>query len=121
MCAPPLTARDLCGLGGFFPFARLCRLEHSMHNSFGRHRMLKRRFGRFLFVQRIQKICDLMNKPMFEANRQAWYPPVGHVRMISVRDMDRSPAAKGTFIPVIEPLQPMQIMEIPGERAVFAV
>src|SRR5271166_7007916 len=62
-----------------------------------------------------------MNERVLKSDSQARHPPVGHVRMIPVRDMDRSPAAEQSFIPVIEPLQSMQVMEIPGERSMFPV
>src|ERR1700758_3930833 len=41
--------------------------------------------------------------------------------MVPVSDMNRSPAAKQSFILMIEPLQPIQIMEVPGERSMFSV
>ena len=58
---------------------------------------------------------------MLKSDSQTRYPPVGHIGMIPIRDMNRSPTAEQSFVLVIEPLQPMQIMKIPGERSMFPV
>src|SRR5258707_8925758 len=62
-----------------------------------------------------------MNKRMLIPNCQSWHPPVGHIRMIAIGDMNGSPAAQRSFILVIEPLQPVQIMQIPSEGALLTI
>src|SRR5262245_57787659 len=81
----------------------------------------KGRAGRFAFGHAIQEISDLMNKAMFIPNLEAGNPPFGHVRVFAITDMDGSPAANATFVPVFEILEPMQIVKIPENGGVLAV
>ena len=64
-----------------------------------------------------------MHKRVLVADLQPGDPPFVHVGMLAtmVGHMDRPPAAKFPLITVVEILQPMQIVQIPGDRSVFAV
>ncbi len=58
---------------------------------------------------------------MFVADGETRDPPIGHVRMIAVSNMYRSPATDNAFVLVIKPLETMQIMKIPSQRAMFTI
>src|SRR6516162_8565174 len=113
---PPTTT-----LRSLFPPAGLGRTEHGVNHSLCLQGILEGRLGRLVSIKRIQKVCDLVDEGVFEPDGQARHPPMGHVRMLSVRNMDRSPAAERAFVLVVEPLQPVQIVQIPGERSMFAI
>ena len=80
--------------------------------------------GWFAGSDAFEEVRDLMDERMLVANLQAGNPPFVHVGMIGavVRDMDRFPAAQlAIAFLVIVNLQPMQIVQIPEKRRVFAI
>src|SRR5580704_1167385 len=58
---------------------------------------------------------------MLVSDLQTGNPPMSHVRMVPVRDVQVSPAADLAFIAVVEILQPVKIVQIPHYGGVFAV
>src|ERR1051325_1738282 len=62
-----------------------------------------------------------MNEGMLVADLQAGNPPVLHVRMVAVGDMDALPSAEPAFVAVIEELQPVQIVQIPDYRCPLTI
>ena len=68
-----------------------------------------------------QKICYLMDERMFVTDLQPRHPPFAHVRMLAIADVDAAPTAQRAFGAVIEPLQPVQIVQIPLDRGLLAV
>src|SRR5690606_6082946 len=48
-------------------------------------------------------------------------PPILHVGLISVANVDRAPAADHAGVSMVEPLGTVQVVEIPEDRCVFAV
>ena len=62
-----------------------------------------------------------MHERVFVADLQTRHPPVLHVRVVAVGDVDAAPAAGSPFVTMIEPLQAMQIVQIPRGRGVLAV
>src|ERR1700722_10761340 len=77
--------------------------------------------GGFSFAQPSEEIRDLVDEGVFVANLQARHPPVFHIRMVAVRDVEGAPAPQFTFVAMVKVLQPMQIMEIPGNGSIFAI
>src|SRR6266545_263782 len=95
--------------------------EYSVANELGFQRVAERRPGGFAGFDSLQKIRDLVNEAVLVADLQARHPPMFHVRLIAVADVDRAPAADQAFVAVIEVLQAMQIVQVPENRGVFAV
>ena len=62
-----------------------------------------------------------MDECVLVPNLQAGHPPVLHVGMIAVGDMHAAPAPQRPLVAVIEPLHPVQIVQIPARRRVLAV
>ena len=62
-----------------------------------------------------------MGKAVLIADLQARHPPMLHIGMVAVADVDRAPAAQLTFVAVVEKFEAVQIMQVPAQRAVFAV
>ena len=67
-----------------------------------------------LFAEGFEEIRDLMDEGVFVADLQARHPPVLHVGLIAVGDVDRLPAAELPFVAMVEVLQPMQVVQIPA-------
>ena len=62
-----------------------------------------------------------MGEGVLVTDLQAGHPPVLHVGMVAIGDMDAPPAAQAAFVGVIEPLEAMKIMQIPDGGGFFAV
>ena len=62
---------------------------------------------------RPQEVCDLVDERVLVADLQARNPPVLHIGMVAVGDMQRAPAAQPALVAMVEILQPMQIVQVP--------
>jgi len=65
-----------------------------------------------------------MDKRVLVADLQARHPPLVHVGVVGaiVGHVDRLPAARSTFaFLIVEDLEPMQVVQVPGDRHVLAV
>src|SRR5437016_6446549 len=62
-----------------------------------------------------------MDERVLVTNLQARHPPVLHIRMIAVGDVNRAPAPQPPLVAVIEELQSMQIVQVPADRRMLAV
>ena len=129
-----LEARDVAftatsfGLGSHaslrtFPFCRVRGRTAARRRSRGRSRAPRGRSGAagLPLPSPCEEIGDLMDEGVLVADLQARHPPVLHVGMIAVGDVERAPAAQPALVAVIEILQPVQIVQIPGDRGVLAV
>ena len=103
------------------PFARLRRFQHSVGDQIGRQPVAERGLGGRTAPERFEKVGELVGERVLVADLQAGHPPPLHVRMIAVGDVDALPAAQLAFIAVIEKLQPVQIVQIPERRGMFAI
>jgi hypothetical protein len=63
--------------------------------------------SRFTRFETLEKVCDLVNKRMLVSDLKARNPPVTHVRLITVGNVNASPASNDGLIGVIEILEPM--------------
>src|ERR1700687_267537 len=85
------------------------------------HRFAKTR-RRYVGVgQSAQKICCLMDKCVFVSDLQTRHPPMLHIRMITVGDVDRAPTTKSSLVAMIEILQSVKILKVPNDRRIFSV
>ena len=71
--------------------------------------------------QGFNEIGRLVNESVLIADLETGYPPVAHIRMIAIGDVDALPAAKVTLIGVVEIFEAMEIMEVPFDRCFLAV
>ena len=62
-----------------------------------------------------------MDEAVLVPNLQARYPPVLHVGLVAVRHVDVAPGAELAFIAMVEILETVEVVEIPGYRSVFSV
>ena len=62
-----------------------------------------------------------MHKAVLIANSQTRNPPTVHVRMITIGNMDRTPATQRPLVLIVKPLQTVQVVQIPCDAAVFAI
>src|SRR4051794_30037119 len=74
-----------------------------------------------VFSQPDKEVGSLVNKGVLVTDLKAGNPPVLHVRMIAVCDVNASPAAERTLIAVVEVFEPVEIMEVPAQRGELAV
>ena len=77
--------------------------------------------GRLARGQVLQEVGHLVNKGVLVADLQARHPPVLHVGLVAVGDVDRPPAAQLALVAVVEVLQAVQVVQIPLERGLLAV
>src|SRR5262245_50707595 len=73
------------------------------------------------FGQAFDEVGNLVDEAVLVTDGQTGHPPFAHVGMLPVGDVNAAPAAQRTFVAVIEPLQPMQVVQIPLDRRLFAV
>ena len=62
-----------------------------------------------------------MDERMLITNLKTWNPPITHIGLVPVRNVNASPASYNRLVRMIEILEPMQIMQIPSDTCVFAV
>ena len=101
--------------------AALGAVQHRVAHFLCFQRVAERRPGGFAGGESFQKIGHLVHEAMFVADLQAGNPPLRHVGMVAVGDVQRAPAAFPAVVAVIEILEPVKIVQIPGNRGVFAV
>jgi len=72
-------------------------------------------------LEPLNEVSGLVDESVLITNLQARHPPMFHIGMIAIGDVNRAPAARAAFIAMIEILQAMKIMEIPEDRCVLAI
>ena len=77
--------------------------------------------ARLAGLETLEEVSDLVNEGVFVTDLQTWDPPVAHVGLVAVGDVNTSPTADDRVIAVAEVLQTMQVMQIPANRSVLAV
>src|SRR5678815_3580021 len=126
-CFATLLARFLSGFSGFrsrlhfYPRALLRRLEHGVANVLRFERIAEGRRARLACADRFEEISDLVRERLRVTDLQTGYPPVFHIRLIAIGDVNAAPAADDAFVAVIEILKPMQVVQIPADRRVLAI
>src|SRR3954465_3782181 len=86
----------------FLPLLRLAGFENGITDVLGFEGIAEIRTRAFAFGKRCQKIGDLMNESVFIPDLETGHPPVLHVRMFPIGDMDGAPTAEPAFIAIIE-------------------
>ncbi len=72
-------------------------------------------------VEAFEKFERAMDEGVFVAEAEAGNPPVADVGLIAVGDMDAAPAASFAGHGVVKVGEAVEVVQIPGERFVFAV
>ncbi len=103
------------------PLPGLGRVEYGVADGLRLQGVAERGSGRLAVVQVLEEVGDLMHKRVLIADLEARHPPVLHVRMIAIGDVDRPPAAEWAFVAVIEVLEAVQVVEVPLQRRLLAV
>ena len=62
-----------------------------------------------------------MDEGVLVADLQAGDPPLAHVRMIAVGHVDRAPAADNALVAMVKVIEPVQVVQVPGNRGLLAV
>ena len=89
------------------------RLEHGIGHVVGEQRVAERGRRTLAFTGGREEIGGLMDEGVFVADLQPGHPPVLHVRMVAIGDVDAAPAAQAAFVAMIEILQAMQVVQVP--------
>ena len=103
------------GLADVGPFSFAGTVEYGIADFLRFERVAERGGNGFAFFVTCQKIGHLMDEAVFVANLQTGHPPMVHVGMVAIGDVNRSPAAQYPFVAMIEVAEPVQIVQIPGE------
>ena len=69
----------------------------------------------------LRKSSHSIDKSVFVTYGAAGHPPLVHVRMIRIPDLNGSPASKRTLIVVIEILQLVRVLQIKVQRTLVAI
>src|SRR5215831_4458445 len=104
LCAYILHA---CAPVGFekrhwFPLPGLCRFQHRIGDLIRRQSISESRSCLFTRTNGLEKVGELVSKRMLVTDLQTGYPPMLHIRMLSISDVQASPAPQLAFITVIE-------------------
>src|SRR5207249_651655 len=97
------------------------RLQHRVRDVIRLQRFSKSRRRAPSLSKRRQKIGGLVHECMLVADLKTRHPPVLHIRMVGIRDVNASPSPDTAFILMIEILQSMEVVEIPQYRSVLAI
>src|SRR5712692_9225645 len=62
-----------------------------------------------------------MDERVLVTDLEAGHPPMLHVRMVAITDVNGTPAAHAAFVAMVEVLQPVQVVQVPADRGVLAV
>ena len=89
--------------------------QHRIGNAVGFERVAESRCGRLSGCDTLEEVGHLVNERVLETNLHAGDPPLVHVGLVAVTEVNRTPAAKHAFVAVIEILQAMEIVKIPLE------
>ena len=108
-------------LHDLLPSSFACRCKHGVGDIVRRQAVAEARPGHLAGAQPVQEVGHLVDEGVLVADLQAGHPPVLHVGMVAVGDVDRSPAAQRAFVAVVEVLQAVQVVQVPGDRGVLAV
>src|ERR1044071_5061909 len=76
-----------------FPLTALRRLENRIGYIIGRQAVAKCRRRRLSFSESLQEVRELMGERVLVADLQPRHPPMLHVGMVAVGDVDAAPAA----------------------------
>src|SRR5690606_5220741 len=76
---------NLCDL---LPFLAPGRFQHSIASFLGFKRVAERGRSRFARFEPFQEIRNLMNETVLVADLETGHPPVFHVRLVAVTDMN---------------------------------
>src|ERR1051325_7152133 len=93
---PSLDALDLR------PLAGLRGTQDGIDDVIGGETVLEVGFGALAGFEALEEFMDLVDEAVFVTDLQAGHPPVLHVRMIAVADVDAAPAAHAAFDAVVE-------------------
>lgn len=111
-----------CGLKlDVFPLAVGGACQDCIADALGFQGVFEGWVGWFAGVETLEEIGDLVGERVFVTDLQTWDPPVAHVGLVSIGDVNAAPASNDRVVVVIEVLEAMQVVEIPGDAGVFAV
>src|SRR5262245_2489692 len=87
--------------GEFFhllPTARLAGFEHGVADVLRLEGLSERRAGWFAGFKTFDKVGYLMDEAVFVADLKPWHPPVFHIGVLSVANMDALPATGSSLV-----------------------
>ena len=103
------------------PLTRLRRAQDSASHLIGGEAVAECRRGRLARFKAVDEVGGLMDEAVLVADLEPRHPPVLHIRMIAVRDVERPPAAYDSLIAMVEILQAVKVVEVPEDRGVFPI
>src|SRR5437763_7727400 len=118
---PPLYRASCMGERNSLPASIARRLQHGIGHVVGGKRVTERGSDRRAIAERFEKIGSLMNERMLEPDLCSRHPPVLHVGMVAVGDVNAAPATQAALVAMIEILEPMQVVQMPFRRRALAV
>src|SRR5690606_12917524 len=83
------------------PLAILGARQDGVANPLRFQGVAERRADRFALGDPFQEVGDLVDEAVLVADRQPRHPPLVHVGMVAVGDVDRAPAAERAFVAMV--------------------
>ena len=77
--------------------------------------------GRAILAEGEKEIGALVDERVFVAYLESRNPPILHVGMVSVGEVNALPSAQAPLIAVVEVIEPVQIVKIPRGRGALTV
>src|SRR5262245_28149573 len=97
------------------PLLVLRGLKYGVEYELRQVRIAEVRLGRLALGDAVEEVGDLMNKRVLVTDLKTRHPPLAHVRVLAVADVDRPPAAKRPLVAVVEPLEPVKVVQVPED------
>ena len=108
-----------CSLPHILPLTTLGAIQHSVANLLRFQGVAEGGTDRLARGEAFQEVGDLMHEAVLVADRQTRHPPLVHVGVVAVGDVNAAPATQAPLIAVIEVLQAMEVVQIPLDRSML--
>ena len=106
---------------GGLPIPLSCGLEDGITDLGGFQRVTEGGSAGLAVLDRIEEVGDLVHEGVLVADLQTGHPPLVHVRLIAVGDVDVVPASDERVVAVVEVFEAVQVVEVPLDGGFFAV
>src|SRR5262249_24566206 len=103
------------------PTAHLGRVEDGVADRLRRQGLAERGAGGLTGGEVLEEVGHVVHEGVLVANLEARHPPVLHVGLVAVGNVDRPPAADDRVVAVVEVLESVQVVQVPLERGLLAV
>src|SRR3954468_5831839 len=110
-----------CNLADAYPLTAFGTPQDSITDFLGLERFAEGRRCRFVFRETVEEVGDVMDKRVLVANLEARYPPLPHIGLITIRNVHAAPTTDDRLVAMIEIVEAVKIVQVPGDGGVGAI